>query len=206
MPLLGLSEYCCFNFICRSCCKDGFKNDDDEAFDNDAQDLSYVGTACYDALRIHHRGYHHSLWNVTSGSVVSLDPTPRDSFSTTDGNSPTNHSDWFPEKMGEMVSRTEVWCDVMSLGPPDGLFMTCMQAALKQLHSKNKKIIVRMMLGNIVGMPVNCDKLIKTLTKDIPCQDHCRRWKLSAYGWTQYVGRALLEARSGARFVLGTEW
>jgi hypothetical protein len=117
MPLLGLREYCCFNFICRLCCKDGCKNDDDEAFDNDAQDLSYVGTACYDALRIQRRGFHHSLWNVTSGSVVSLDPTPREYLSTTDGNLPsTNHSDWFPEKMGEMVSRTEVWCDVMSLG------------------------------------------------------------------------------------------
>jgi hypothetical protein len=72
---------------------------------------------------------------------VSLDPTPLESFSTTDGNLPTNHSDWFPEKMGELVSRTEVWCDVMSLaGPPDGAFMTCMQAALKQLHSKNKRL------------------------------------------------------------------
>jgi hypothetical protein len=114
---------------------------------------------------------------VTSGSVVSLDPTPRESFSTTDGNLPTNHSDWFPEKIGEMVSRTEVWCDVMSLGPPDGVFMTCMQAALKQLHSNNKKIIVRMMFGNIVGMSVNCDKLIKTLTKDIPYETtHLRVW------------------------------
>jgi phosphatidylserine/phosphatidylglycerophosphate/cardiolipin synthase-like enzyme len=174
MPLRVL-DHCCCNFIC-SCCKDRFIDDDDEAFDKDAQDLSYVGTACYDALRSQHSRLHHSLWNVTSSSVVSLDLTPRQSFSTTD-NLPAHHSDWFPEKLGEMVSRTEIWCDVMSLAPPDGVFMTAMQAALKQLHSKNKKIIVRMMFGNIVGMPVDCNKVIKTLTKDIPSETtHLRLW------------------------------
>jgi phosphatidylserine/phosphatidylglycerophosphate/cardiolipin synthase-like enzyme len=174
MPL-AVHEYCCCNFICH-CCNNRFIDDDEEAFDDDAQDLSYVGTACYDALRSQHRWFHHSLWNVTSGSVVSLDPTPRESFSTSE-NLPAHHSDWFPEKMGEMVRRTEHWCDVMSLGPPDGIFMTAMQDALKHLHSKNKKIIVRMMFGNIVGMPVNCSKLIKTLTKDIPSEKtHLRLW------------------------------
>jgi hypothetical protein len=55
--------------------------------------------------------------------------------------------------------------------------MTCIQAALKQLHSKNKKIIVIMMFGNIVGMPVNCNKLIKTLTTYIPSETtHLRVW------------------------------
>jgi hypothetical protein len=44
--------------------------------------------------------FHQSLWNVTSGRVVSLDRTPREYLSTTDGNLPsTNHSDWFPDKM-----------------------------------------------------------------------------------------------------------
>jgi hypothetical protein len=34
-----------------------------------------------------------------------------------------------------------------------------------------------MIFGNIVGMPVNCNKLIKTLTKDIPSETtHLRVW------------------------------
>ena len=178
MPL-RLGDYCCCNFVCSVCCKDRFIHDEDgEAVDNDAQDLSYVGTACYDALRRQHRRFHHSLWNVTSGSIVSLDPTPRESsFSTNDNKLPAQHSDWFPEKLGALVGRTEIWCDLMSLGPPDGVFMTAMQAALKQLHDKNKKIIVRMMFGNIVAAPVNCDKVIKALTKDIPSETtHLRLW------------------------------
>jgi hypothetical protein len=40
---------------------------------------------------------------------------------------PPGNDDWFPEKMSEIVSRTKVWCDVMSLAPPDGLFLVEMQ-------------------------------------------------------------------------------
>jgi hypothetical protein len=43
---------------------------------------------------------------------------------------PPGNDDWFPEKMqkmSEIVSHTEVWCDVMSLAPPDGLFLVEMQ-------------------------------------------------------------------------------
>jgi phosphatidylserine/phosphatidylglycerophosphate/cardiolipin synthase-like enzyme len=87
---------------------------------------------------------------------------------TTNSNLPAHHSDWFPQKLGEMVSRTQVWCDVTSLGPPDGAFLTCLQAAMKQLHDKQTPIVVRFLFGNLPGMPVNCHKLIQTLTQDIP--------------------------------------
>mmetsp|Transcript_16631 Transcript_16631/g.27566 ORF Transcript_16631/g.27566 Transcript_16631/m.27566 type:complete len:580 (+) Transcript_16631:78-1817(+) len=168
---MSVHDYCCFNFLFSCCDNTAHVDDGDEAVDDDAQNLSHVGTACYDTLRRQHNRFHHTLWNVTSGSIVSLDPTPRDSSSEN-----PNHSDWFPEKLAGMVSRTEVWCDIMSLAPPDGIFLTTMQAALKQLHEKNKKIVVRMMFGNIVGMPVNCHKVMKKLTEGIPATTNLRLW------------------------------
>jgi phosphatidylserine/phosphatidylglycerophosphate/cardiolipin synthase-like enzyme len=90
------------------------------------------------------------------------------------------HDDWFPEKMGEIMSRTEVWCDVMSLAPPDGLFMTQVQEALVKIAvraaEKEKPVIVRMMFGNIPAMPVNCNKLIKEITKNLPDDANIHLW------------------------------
>lgn len=78
------------------------------------------------------------------------------------------------------MKKTEHWCDVMSLGPPDGLFMTHFQDALKVIaeNAKGKKspIIVRMMFGNIIGMPVNCNSVIKALTKRVPKDANIRLW------------------------------
>lgn len=183
MPI-GLSEYCCFNWLLRPCCRRRQPQDDDgEAFDDDAEHLSHVGEAVYDVLRKKHRWHHHTLWNVTSGNVVALDVTPppaalfvANAEQQPKNEMPENHSDWFPEKLGEIVCRTEVWCDIMSLGPPDGKFLTVLQAALEELHQKKKKIVVRILFGNIIGMPVNCNKLIKTLTKNIPFDSHLRLW------------------------------
>lgn len=163
-----------------------FNNDEDnsiagEVFDNDAARLSYVGTAAYEALRKKNFLYHNRLWNVTSGRVVGeLHQTPNAevSFRSPD-DPPEGHDDWFPQKVGEIISRTEHWCDVMSLGPPDGMFMESFQEALKVLHERateEKPIVVRMMFGNIVGMPTNCNAVIKALTDGIPEDTHLRLW------------------------------
>lgn len=81
-----------------------------EAEDKSAEKLSHVGQAAYDALRRKHFYYHHRAWNVTSGAVVGeLHQTPKTGWgSTTDP--PDGHDDWFPAAMGEIVSRTEIWC------------------------------------------------------------------------------------------------
>jgi phosphatidylserine/phosphatidylglycerophosphate/cardiolipin synthase-like enzyme len=130
------------------------------------------------SLRRHHNWYHHSLWNVTSGKIIGeMHQTPLGGFHWK--KDPTDdHDDWFPEKMGEILGRTEYFADVMSLGPPDGLFMTSMQKALKQIADrKTKKTVrVRMMFGNIVGMPVNCNKVMEELTKGLPTDANLQVW------------------------------
>ncbi|EEC47433.1 predicted protein [Phaeodactylum tricornutum CCAP 1055/1] len=167
---------CCF-----TCFERGYESSGDEIEDDDAENLSHVGQAAYDVLRKRHNRQHHTLWNVTSGVVVGeLHQTPltgwlRDVEYPRDG-----HDDWFPEKMAEIMARTETWCDVMSLGPPDGLFMTQFQEALKTIAfratGKTKPVVVRMMFGNIVGMPVNCNKVIKALTALVPKSANINLW------------------------------
>lgn len=68
----------------------------------------------------------------------------------------------------------------MSLGPPDGLFMDKLKSALKNVsdaaQDKESPVIIRMMFGNIVGMPVNCEAVIKELTKDLPEDSNIHLW------------------------------
>jgi hypothetical protein len=170
-----------------------------EVFDKQAKYLSYVGKAAYEVLRTQHGSQHHSLWNVTTGGImgpVHLTPIHDDGSADDNDNNntrstvtkiykdPDPHSaDWFPNKIGEILSKTEVWADVMSLGPPDGLFMEQFQLALKQIATRAKdnndsKVTVRMMFGNIIGIPLDCNALIKELTSTIPaeCHDNIRLW------------------------------
>jgi hypothetical protein len=67
-------------------------------------------------------------------------------------------------------------CDVTSLAPPDGLFLTCFKAALKKLHEKNKPITFRLLVGNIVGLPTNCTAVLEQLTSGIPETTKLRVW------------------------------
>jgi hypothetical protein len=153
--------------------KDDDESSGEEVEDASAEALSYVGKAAYDVLRAHHNHVHHELWNVTRGKVVgNLHQTPKDAFTREDmTDPPEGHDDWFPEKIGEIISRTEGWCDVMSLAPPDGLFMVAFKAALRKICDRGAslgRVTIRMMFGNVVGMPVNCNRLIQELTKDLP--------------------------------------
>ena len=70
--------------------------------------------------------------------------------------------------------------DITSLGPPDGKFLAAFQSALQTLaersKDKEKPIIVRMLFGNIAGMPVNCRGVIKALTKDLPTDAKLQIW------------------------------
>lgn len=162
------------------CCSSKFEYSDGEVEDDDAEHLSYVGDAAYQVLRKRHNRQHHALWNVTSGEVVgNLHQTPVDSFQRT-RDPDAGHDDWFPDKLAEIMARTEIWCDVMSLGPPDGLFMTKFQEGLATIceRAKNseKRITIRMMFGNIVGMPVNVTAVMKKLTENLPPNPNIRMW------------------------------
>ena len=125
--------------------------------DRSANGLSYVGEACYQLLRTKHAKYHDSLWNVTKSKVVgSLQHTPGKSVFSSGHDPEEGHSNWFAEKMCEIMSKTTVWCDVMSLAAPDGYFLEQFQKALKTIADNNKDnskpVIVRLMFGNIIGM------------------------------------------------------
>lgn len=164
----------------------------DEIEDASAGDLSYVGTAAYDVLRRHHNHHHKELWNVTKGKVIGkLHQTPMDAFTRTETSDPPDgHDDWFPEKVGEIIAQTETWCDVMSLAPPDGAFLVAFKKALKDICAKPEgfggRIVIRMMFGNVVGMPVNCNTLISELTKDLPF-DAPAKIKLWVGSWRKGV-------------------
>jgi len=163
--LTFLRDYCCCAFMC-PCLKPISQWGEGEAQDDDAVGLSHVGQAAYDCLRKKYWWFHHHLWNVTSGEYVALDHTPHQSLRKQDLE--PGHSDWLPKKIADLVALTEIWCDVTSLSPPDGLFLVEMNRALVELHNKNKPITVRMLFGNVLGMPVNCNSVIAQLTKGIP--------------------------------------
>jgi len=116
--------------------------------------------------------------------------TPADAFSREDTvDPPDGHDDWFPKKIGEMIARTEEWCDITSLAPPDGAFMVAFKDALKEICSRELtlgRITIRMMFGNVVGMPVNCNKLIAEFTKDLP-PDAGEKIKLWVGSWRKGV-------------------
>lgn len=167
----------------------------DECEDRSAEDLSYVGTAVYDVLRRHHNHHHHELWNVTKGKVIGdIQFTPRDAFTRTERTDPVErHDDWFPGKIWDVFRKTESWCDILSLAPPDGAFLEEFKDALKMICERKtevslhrSKITIRMMFGNIVGMPVNCNVLIKELTKDLP-PDAGSKIKLWVGSWRKDV-------------------
>jgi hypothetical protein len=168
------------SFVEKICCKYDEESSGDELWDKDAVGLTHVGEAVHKVLARHHNRYHHKMWNVTSGKVVgSVHQTPRNVWGSSK-DPKENNDDWFPEKMAEMIGRTERWCDIMSLGPPDGKFMTEFKAAIEKLAERSKTaqdpIIVRLLVGNIVGMPVNCNAVLKALTKDVPKDANMQVW------------------------------
>jgi hypothetical protein len=105
-----LSNYCdCFGLSALFGGGGTYEDDGEEVTDKTAAGgLSHVGMAAYEVLRKEHNRHHHTLWNVTRGTVVSLDPTPKQGFVPGEAVE-KGHSDWFPQKVGGLVSLTEVW-------------------------------------------------------------------------------------------------
>eukprot|EP00929_Paragymnodinium_shiwhaense_P118498 TRINITY_DN9040_c0_g2_i1.p1 TRINITY_DN9040_c0_g2~~TRINITY_DN9040_c0_g2_i1.p1 ORF type:complete len:818 (+),score=91.61 TRINITY_DN9040_c0_g2_i1:338-2791(+) len=150
--------------------------------DRDATKLSNIGQAVYAKVQKDHKIKWQKSWNVTTGKVVGeVLQTPHGKISwPSKSDPPVDHDDWFPKRFFEVMSKTQVWCDVTSLAPPDDEFMTQFQAALQAIArnavGKQKPIVVRMLFGNIVGMPVNCDSIIQELTKDLRADVNIQLW------------------------------
>lgn len=166
-----------------------------EAEDSDATNLSYVGTAAYDVLRKKHAWHQNSLWNVTTGKIIGeLHQTPNVEESwNKDSNPCEEHSNWFPEKLCEIMSRTKYWCDIMSLGPPDGIFIEKMKEALENISNRARvldtetkmlkpPVVIRMMFGNLPGMPTNCNAVRDSLTEGLS-KDGSANIKLWVGAW-----------------------
>jgi len=152
------------------------RSNSSEGDDVDAIELSHVGEAALNVLQKEHGHHQYSLWNVTSGSRVvgELHQTPRLAFKDDAANlvdPKEGHDDWFPDAMADILKRTNVWCDVLCCTPPDGLFLTKFNEALKTLAhraiTEDKPITIRMIFGNLIGFPVNLKAALRDLTKGI---------------------------------------
>jgi len=151
------------------------------AKDRSAENLSYVGRSAYRVLRVKHVLHHHKLWNVSSGIPIgSMLQTPQNSIFSSTNDPSERHSDWFPEKMLEIMGRTKVWCDIMSLTIPDGIFLDKLIEGLSTIveNAKNaeKPVVIRILVGNIIGAPARCTYLVKKLTKNLSEDANIHRW------------------------------
>mmetsp|Transcript_24854 Transcript_24854/g.44715 ORF Transcript_24854/g.44715 Transcript_24854/m.44715 type:complete len:544 (+) Transcript_24854:63-1694(+) len=147
--------------------------------------LSHVGKAAYTVLRSKHARHQKAMWNVTKAKMIgSLQQTPSanafDKDRSPDFVDADDHSNWFADKMCEIMSRTTVWCDVLSLAAPDGYFKKKFKDALQNISKnaagKSEPVIVRLMFGNIIGLPINCDKVIRHLTENLPKDSNIQLW------------------------------
>jgi len=162
-------------------CWNADESSGDEVEDDDAGKLSNIGKAAYNKLRRNHNHHWHTAWNVTHGKIIGeVRQTPLRGWDNPQ-DPPPNHDDWFPAKLCEIMSRTDSWLDVTSLGPPDGEFMVQFKIALANICATAAKkdhdtITIRMLFGNIVGMPVNCDAVMAELVADLPEDPNIELW------------------------------
>eukprot|EP00429_Kryptoperidinium_foliaceum_P013634 CAMPEP_0176048494 /NCGR_PEP_ID=MMETSP0120_2-20121206/24090_1 /TAXON_ID=160619 /ORGANISM="Kryptoperidinium foliaceum, Strain CCMP 1326" /LENGTH=712 /DNA_ID=CAMNT_0017381913 /DNA_START=76 /DNA_END=2214 /DNA_ORIENTATION=- len=143
--------------------------DMDATADTSPDGLSYVADAARDTLNEKHGMYWRIAWNVSYGKVVGevLQTPPKDYFLSDQINDDQaeTHSDYLPDKFGEIIARAEEWVDFTSLGAPDGKFLDAMAKGLKDLSDTGRPVVVRILTGNIVGMPTDNDALAKALCK-----------------------------------------
>jgi len=155
---------------------------DEEVHDEDAVGLSYVGHAVYEKLRTLHASTHNECWNVTHGKIVGqVQQSPPPQFWGAPDIQPVEqHSDFFPSLMYDLIVKAEKWVDITSLSPPDGKFMTKFRDAMtvlaKKADQKGEPIVVRMLFGNIIGMPVDCTAVIEDLTENISTNTNLELW------------------------------
>jgi len=146
--------------------------------------LSHVGQAAVDALVAKHPHYKKMCWNVTHGKVVGeIVQTPPGKYcKDAQINEPEEliHSDYFPELIGDIISRATEWVDFTTLGPPTGKFTECIAKALKKLSDSGRSVTVRFLTGNIIGMPTDNHVLLQELTTfpghEIPADTKIKLW------------------------------
>eukprot|EP00929_Paragymnodinium_shiwhaense_P122078 TRINITY_DN9461_c0_g1_i1.p1 TRINITY_DN9461_c0_g1~~TRINITY_DN9461_c0_g1_i1.p1 ORF type:complete len:776 (+),score=186.07 TRINITY_DN9461_c0_g1_i1:79-2406(+) len=137
--------------------------------------LSYVGEAAKAALWKKHFTHYRTCWNVTKGKIVGdIAQSPgKDTWGMEEP--PDDHSSFFPKRMYDVIVRAQEFVDFTSLSPPDGEFLETIQNALRDLYDNSKangnKVVVRILFGNLPGMPCDCNKLIKSFTENIEYEE-----------------------------------
>lgn len=158
------------------------------------ESLSYIGRAAYNCLHKKHKNTQGAgvvtkdsrkgqpkCWNVTSGKVVrAAIQTPAGTWESP-VDPPQPHDLFLPQNMAAIMSSTQYWLDVTQLAPPDGEFLVQLkQALVKIAETANQPghnvITIRLLFGNIVGMPVNIDSVMHQLTEDIPEGSNIQLW------------------------------
>lgn len=136
--------------------------------------LSHVANAARKILKDKHWTHRKKAWNLSYGTAVGkIWQSPPGKTWGVDYHQEDfrlgekGHSHKFPEKMYEVMCKAEEWLDVTSLTPPDGRFLEKFVEAIKVLDKKNKTITVRMLFGNIIGMPADCEGFLRSLHKDL---------------------------------------
>ena len=154
-----------------------------------------MGRAVYDCLYQYHRPYRRALWNVSTGAVVGpFHQTPVRAFAdwnnagSCDPNQAEGHDDWFAVALGDRLAQTEHFADVLSLREPDGRFLEEFRRAVTALarqkpRQEQQPIVVRLMLGNVVAWPIDCERVVRDLTRDIATADNHNNLRLWVGAW-----------------------
>lgn len=132
--------------------------------------LSYVGGAALDVLNWKHSNHKGVCWNLSHGRIVGeVAQTPPKEYwrdaKITEENAVT-HSDEFPARMAAVIAKAEKFVDFASLGVPDGKFLSCIVKALQKLDKSHKRVKIRFLTGNIIGMPTDNEAILKELTQN----------------------------------------
>jgi hypothetical protein len=133
------------------------------------EQLSYIGESVACTLQAKHEIHRRSSWNVTSGRIVNdiLQTPPRSHWGKPEVQPLQEHSDELPQRMHDVIVKAERWVDFASLAPPDGKFHKQIHDAICELGEKAARlqspITIRLLFGNIIGMPVDCRAVLKSL-------------------------------------------
>eukprot|EP00985_Skeletonema_marinoi_P000276 scaffold84_cov71-Skeletonema_marinoi.AAC.1 len=141
---------------------------------------SHIGEAAIKELEANHSEYKDELWASTTGKVVGeIQHSPKgmwDQLNDLDN----GHTDWFPEVYSDLLAKTEVFCDFISLSPPDGVFLEKIKASIAVLAEKSKKsgnkIVVRFLFGSVIALPVNCTAVLEEFTEGLSSDTNLEIW------------------------------
>lgn len=156
------------------------ESEEEIAHDEDAVGLSYVGETIYEKLRTKHASTHNECWNVTNGKVIGEVRQTPPAYFWKSVVPAEKHSDFFPDSMYDTIVKAQYWVDITSLSPPDGRFLEKFRDAVTVLARRaddmGEPIVVRMLFGNIVGMPVDCNAVIEALTENVSEDTRLQLW------------------------------